>query len=234
MKTVVVTGGSRGIGLEIAKKFYNEGYEVISMSRSEGSERKNWQYIKCDLRDRIQIESIGKELQAGQRKVDVIINNAGIAGKNSLAWESDDDLWYDIIATNLHGPYHICKTFLPLIPQGGSIINITSVLAHTGVGDQTAYCAAKHGLMGFTKALAKNLAPKKITVNAIAPGWVETEMAMQRMEELNLSKSDLCDMVPLRRIIDGSEIAEMAFYLSGPKARSITGQSFVIDGGFLS
>ncbi|MFK7826986.1 MAG: SDR family NAD(P)-dependent oxidoreductase [Oligoflexales bacterium] len=234
MKTVLITGGSRGIGFDIAQKFFDEGYEVICLSRSASSEKKNWQYINCDIREKAEIESLGKMLQSSLKKVQVVVNNAGIAGKNSLDSDDSDELWYDIIATNLHGPYHVCKTLIPLMPEGGSIINITSVLAHTGVADQTAYCAAKHGLLGFTKALAKNLAHKNITVNAIAPGWVETRMAEQRMEELNLSKADLCSMVPLRRFIAGSEIAAMAYYLAGSQARGITGQSFVVDGGFLS
>ncbi|NRA46769.1 MAG: SDR family oxidoreductase [Oligoflexales bacterium] len=234
MKTIVVTGGSRGIGLAIAQKFWDESYEVFCLSRFEHPSKENWKYVKCDIRDKKQVEEFAKHLHSKQKKVDTIINNAGIAGSNSLDVDSGDELWYDIIATNLHGPYHVCKALLPLLAHGGSIINITSVLAHTGVPDQTAYCAAKHGLMGFTKALAKNLAEKKITVNAIAPGWVETEMSQKRMDELQLSKSDLCEMVPLKRFINGEEIAQMAYYLAGPNSRGITGQSFVIDGGFLS
>ena len=234
MKTVVVTGGTRGIGHSIAKKFHDEGFEVYCLSRSEGSEKENWHYIRCDIKDKSQVESFAGILQSQQKTVHSLINNAGIAGRNSLDTDSDDKLWYDIIATNLHGPYHVCKALIPHMPKGGSIINITSVLAHTGVPDQTAYCAAKHGLLGFTKSLAKNLASKGLTVNAIAPGWVETQMAKKRMDELELSEEELCAMVPLKRFIDSTEIAEMAYYLAGPNARGITGQSFVIDGGFLS
>lgn len=232
-KTVVVTGGSRGIGFDVAKKFWNEGYDVITCSRSEKMENAGWKHFICDLRDKVQVKDFGKMLSSTAKNIQVLVNNAGIAGKNSLDTD-DDSLWYDIIATNLHGPYLLCKAIIPLMSSGGSIINITSVLAHTGVADQTAYCAAKHGLTGFTKALAKNLAPKNITVNAIAPGWVETQMARQRMDELQLSRAELCEMVPLKRIIAGDEIAEMAHYLSGKGARNITGQSFVIDGGYLS
>ena len=127
------------------------------------------------------------------------MNCAGIAGANRL--DGDDRLWHAIIGSNLHGTYHCCKAVLPQLPDGtGRIVNIASVLGLRGVPDQTAYCAAKHGVIGFTRALALALAPRGITVNALCPGWVDTDMAAQRYAELGITAEQAAAGVPTGRI----------------------------------
>jgi NAD(P)-dependent dehydrogenase (short-subunit alcohol dehydrogenase family) len=168
-------------------------------------------------------------------RLDALICNAGLAGSNSLDPDASDELWHRILDVNLHGTYHFCKHAAPHLPdRTGRIINVASVLALKGVPDQTAYCAAKHGVLGFTRALALALAPRGITVNAICPGWTRTEMARERMRELGLTEEALKAGVPLGRMIEPAEVAELALYLASPRAGGITGQALTLDGGALA
>jgi NAD(P)-dependent dehydrogenase (short-subunit alcohol dehydrogenase family) len=140
-----------------------------------------------------------------------------------------------VIATNLHGTYYCCKAALPLLPDdGGRIVNIASVLGLRGVPDQSAYCAAKHGVVGFTRALALALAPRGITVNTVCPGWVDTDMARQRFAELGVSAEAIAAGVPTGRIVAPEEVAGAVAWLLGPEARSITGIALPVEGGALT
>jgi len=162
-----------------------------------------------------------------------LVNSAGAAGANRL--DGDDDLWHAIIGSNLHGTYYCCKAVLPLLPDGtGRIINIASVLGLRGVPDQTAYCAAKHGVVGFTRALALAVAARGITVNALCPGWVDTEMAVQRYAELGITAEQAAAGVPTGRIASPQEVADATIWLLRPEARGITGHALPIDGGGLA
>jgi NAD(P)-dependent dehydrogenase (short-subunit alcohol dehydrogenase family) len=166
-------------------------------------------------------------------RVDALVNCAGIAGVNRL--DGDDALWHAIIGSNLHGTYHCCKAALPLLPDGtGRIVNVASVLGLRGVPDQTAYCAAKHGVVGFTRALALAVARRGITVNALCPGWVDTEMAVQRYEELGITPEQAASGVPTGRVASPAEVADAAFWLLRPEARGITGHALPVDGGSLA
>jgi NAD(P)-dependent dehydrogenase (short-subunit alcohol dehydrogenase family) len=167
-------------------------------------------------------------------RIDALVNCAGIAGANRL--DSDDDiLWHAIIGSNLHGTYHCCKAALPLLPDHtGRIVNIASVLGLRGVPDQTAYCAAKHAVVGFTRSLALALAPRGITVNALCPGWVDTEMAERRYTELNMTAEQAAAGVPTGRIAKPTEIADATIWLLRPESRGITGHALPIDGGGLA
>ena len=164
-----------------------------------------------------------------------MVNNAGLAGSNPLSPDSDDDFWQRILDVNLNGTYYMCKYSAPHLPDGtGRIINIASVLALKGVPDQTAYCAAKHAVLGFTRAFAQYLAPRKITINAICPGWTRTEMAEGRMSEIGITEKDLSTSVPLGRFVEPTEVADLAYFLASSEASSmITGQALTIDGGTL-
>ena len=138
-------------------------------------------------------------------------------------------------APNLHGTYYCCKAALPLLPDGaGSIINIASVLGLRGVPDQTAYCAAKHGVVGFTRALALAVAPRGITVNVLCPGWVDTGMATRRYAELGITAEQAAAGVPTGRIVSPHEVAAATIWLLGTKFRSITGHALPIEGGGLA
>lgn len=229
--TVVVTGGTRGIGRAIAARAAAAGHRVIAAARRPPVEPlpDGVSFTACDVTDRASVAA----LFAPIARIEALITCAGIAGANPL--DGDDALWDAIVASNLYGTYNCCKAAIPLLADGdGRIITIASVLGLAGVPDQTAYCAAKHGVVGFTRALALALAPRGITVNALCPGWVATAMAEQRFGELGIGPRDAARSVPTGRIVTVDEIADLALFLLCPAARSITGQALAIDGGALA
>jgi NAD(P)-dependent dehydrogenase (short-subunit alcohol dehydrogenase family) len=229
----LVTGGTRGIGAAIADRLADDGYHVVAAARTASAPGRRdlhrdfrHEFRFCDVADPA---SVGA-LFAALPRLDVLVNCAGMAGANAM--EGDDALWHAIIATNLHGTYYCCKAALPKLPDGtGRIVNIASVLGLRGVPDQTAYCAAKHGVVGFTRALALAVAPRGITVNALCPGWVDTAMAQQRFAELGLSPQQVAASVPTGRIVTPAEVAATAAWLLRPEAGSVTGVALPIDGG---
>ena len=228
MKTAVVTGGSRGIGRAVAERLTADGYEVIVTARHR-PDPCPFAFRLCDVADPAAVRAVF----AGLAQVDVLVNSAGVAGANAL--DGDDTLWHAIIGSNLHGTYHCCKAALPLLPDGsGRIVNIASVLGLRGVPDQTAYCAAKHGVVGFTRALALALAPRGITVNALCPGWVDTDMAAARYRELDITAAQAAAGVPTGRIATPEEIADAVAWLLRPESRGITGHALPIEGGGLA
>jgi NAD(P)-dependent dehydrogenase (short-subunit alcohol dehydrogenase family) len=227
MKLAVVTGGTRGIGRAVADRLAAEGWDVLVLARRAAATPHR--FAACDVADAVSVRAVF----SGLGRVDALINCAGIAGANRL--DGDDDLWHAIIGSNLHGTYHCCKAVLPMLPDGtGRIVNIASVLGLRGVPDQTAYCAAKHAVVGFTRALALAAAPRGITVNALCPGWVDTGMAVQRYAELGISAEQAAAGVPTGRIASPQEVAEATIWLLRPEARSITGHALPIDGGSLA
>lgn len=227
MRQAVVTGGTRGIGLAVADRLAAEGWEVLVLARHAA--RTAHRFTACDVADAGSVRSAFVPL----RQVDALVNCAGIAGANRL--DGDDALWHAIIDSNLHGTYHCCKAALPLLPDGtGRIINIASVLGLRGVADQTAYCAAKHGVVGLTRALALAVAARGITVNALCPGWVDTGMSAQRYSELGITPRQAAAGVPTGRIATPAEVADAAVWLLRPEARGITGHTLPIDGGGLA
>jgi NAD(P)-dependent dehydrogenase (short-subunit alcohol dehydrogenase family) len=228
MKQAVVTGGTRGIGAAIADRLTAEGWDVIVMARHRGG--TGHRFVACDVADAAAVRSAFAALA----HIDALVNCAGIAGANRL--DNDDDaLWHAIINSNLHGTYNACKAAAPRLPNGtGRIINMASVLGLRGVPDQTAYCAAKHGVVGFTRALALALAPRGITVNALCPGWVATDMAAQRYAELGITAEQAAAGVPTGRVASPAEVADAVIWLLRPEARGITGHALPIDGGGLA
>ena len=228
MKTAVVTGGTRGIGLAVTERLAAEGYRVIAAARAIPPDFR-FEARMCDVADPDQVRS----LFHGLARVDALICAAGIAGVNDLS--GDDVLWHAIIGSNLHGTYHCCKAALPLLPDHtGRIVNIASVLGLRGVPDQTAYCAAKHGVVGFTRALAMAVAPRGVTVNAVCPGWVDTVMARQRFQDLGISAEQAAAGVPTGRIATPGEIADAVMWLLRPESRGITGHALPVEGGGLA
>jgi NAD(P)-dependent dehydrogenase (short-subunit alcohol dehydrogenase family) len=185
--------------------------------------------VACDVADPDAVRAAFGALGA----VTALVNAAGIAGVNPL--DGDDALWHAIIGCNLHGTYYACKAVLPKLAEGtGRIVNIASVLGLRGVPDQTAYCAAKHGVVGFTRALSLALAPRGITVNAICPGWVDTDMAAQRYAELGITAEQAAVGVPTGRVVAAEEVAAAVSWLLRPEARSVTGHALPIEGGGLA
>jgi NAD(P)-dependent dehydrogenase (short-subunit alcohol dehydrogenase family) len=227
MRHAVVTGGTSGIGRAVADRVASDGWDVLVLARRPAASPHR--FAACDVADAAAVRAVF----AGLERVDALINCAGTAGANRL--DGDDALWHAIIGSNLHGTYHCCKAVLPLLPDGtGRIVNIASVLGLRGVPDQTAYCAAKHAVVGFTRALALAVAPRGITVNALCPGWVDTEMAAQRYAELGITAEQAASGVPTGRIASPEEVADAAAWLLRPEARGITGHTLPIDGGGLA
>ncbi len=227
MKLAVVTGGTRGIGAAVADRLAADGYDVLVLARQPAASPHR--FAACDVADAAAVQV----LFAGLQQVDVLVNCAGLAGSNRL--DGDDAVWHAIIGANLHGTYHCCKAALALLPQQtGRIVNIASVLGLRGVPDQTAYCAAKHAVVGFTRALALAVAPRGITVNALCPGWVDTEMAAQRYVELGITAQQAAAGVPTGRVASPAEVADAVAWLLRPEARGITGHALPIDGGGLA
>jgi NAD(P)-dependent dehydrogenase (short-subunit alcohol dehydrogenase family) len=232
MKIAVVTGATRGIGRAIADRLTAEGYWVVGTARHAPSDADH-EFIPCDVADPASVKALFEHVKARHGRVDALINNAGTAGPNAL--DGDDALWHSIIGSNLHGTYHCCKAALPLLSDGtGRIVNMASVLGLRGVPDQTAYCAAKHAVVGFTRSLALALAPRGITVNAICPGWVDTPMAHARYHDLGITPEQAAAGVPTGRVATPAEIADAVVWLLRPDSRGITGHALPIEGGGLA
>ena len=225
------------MGLAMVEKFKESGWTVAACSTSLDRIKASGADFpfECDVADLAQVKSGVTAVVAKFGHIDALINNAGAAGSNPLESGTSDELWHRIMNVNLNGTYYMSKLVMPHLPDGkGRIINIASVLALKGVPDQTAYCAAKHAVLGFTRSLSHYLAPRKITVNVICPGWTRTDMAHGRMKELAMTEASLKQSVPLGRFIEPGEIADLAFYLASESASGITGQSFTVDGGVLA
>ncbi|WP_448562368.1 SDR family NAD(P)-dependent oxidoreductase [Trichothermofontia sp.] len=232
-KVAIVTGGSRGIGAAVVQNLKHADWRVAAIATSEARLQTSPADLKlvCDVTDLAQVKATLQRIVETYGHIDALINSAGIAGSNPLEPESDDDLWHCIVNVNLHGTYYLSKYALPYLVEGSRIINIASVLGLKGVPDQTAYCAAKHAVVGFTKSLALYTAPRRITVNAICPGWVQTDMAEARFIELGLTPVDVMQTIPLGRIIQPHEVASLVMFLLSEAAANLTGQALVLDAG---
>jgi NAD(P)-dependent dehydrogenase (short-subunit alcohol dehydrogenase family) len=247
-RVAFVTGGSRGIGEAIGRRFADEGARVAFAARDELAcqrivedvSRTGGQAVAlgCDVTLAISVSNAIASVVAKWGHIDVLVNNAGLGGPTPLD-DPDDARWNAILATNLTAVFRVTREAAPFLPQGARIINVSSVLGRFGVGGYAAYCATKHGIIGLTRALALELAPRKITVNAICPGWVETEMARNSFRSIGKKSSGgeqegrnaAAKMAPLGRVLDADEIAGMAVYVASEEAKSLTGQAIVLDGG---
>ncbi|MEP6769463.1 MAG: SDR family NAD(P)-dependent oxidoreductase [Acidobacteriota bacterium] len=247
-KVAFVTGASRGIGEAIARRLAAEGARVALAARNLGAcERIAAEIresggdaiaIECDVTLRLSISNAVAEVSARWGRIDILINNAGQGGPTPLD-DPDDSRWNSIIATNLTAVFRVTREAAPFLPQGGRIINLSSVVGRFGVAGLAAYSASKHGVIGLTRTLALELAPRQITVNAVCPGWVESEMAREGFRQIGRMKGKSLDdgretaarMAPLGRVLDPAEVAGLAAYLASDDAKSVTGQAIVIDGG---
>jgi len=233
MKSVLVTGASRGIGSAIVARFDALGWRVAACARSLGALAESPAQIRhaCDVADPGQVRECIAAVVERLGAFDVLVNAAGIAGSNPLDAQSDDVLWHRVIDVNLHGTYYFTKYAFPHIRDGGRIVNLGSVLSHTGAADQTAYTAAKHAVLGFTRAFALHAASRGVTVNAVCPGWVRTDMARARWKALGIDEREAAAQMPLGRIVEPDEVAALVCFLASEDAGAITGQAFNIDGG---
>jgi ketoreductase len=251
-KIAIVTGGGSGIGKTITESFVKEGARVMICSRTlenlnATAQSLNDQFgeekvlaIQVDVNRKEEIEHSVNEVIKKWGDLHILVNNAGKSGRLPILEAKDED-WLDILDTNLNGLYFFSKAVLRAMKDQsqGRIINISSVLGKFGVAGYTAYTASKHGVIGFSSALALEVAPRGITVNTICTGWVETKMALQGIEEtataLNMTpeafRKIAVEAIPMKRFVASDEVAELAIFLSGEEARAITGQAINICGG---
>ena len=235
----VVTGASRGIGAAIARSLAQRGATVVgtattadgarrveSMLRDASSPGKG---IVLDVADIASVDEAFSSMAADGLMPGILVNNAGIA-RDALLARMNDEQWDTVIDTNLTSLYRTCKACVRHLMKrrGGRIINVTSVVAFTGNAGQTSYAAAKSGIVGFTRALAKELGGRSITVNAIAPGFIDTDMTRGIGDE---QRARLLDLVPLRRLGTPTEVAAAVAFLASPDAGYITGETLHVNGG---
>jgi len=194
--------------------------------------------IGCDVTLAFSISNAIAAVVARWGRIDILVNGAGLGGPTPLE-DPDDSRWNAILSTNLTAVFRITRQAAPFLPAGSRVLNISSVLGRFGVAGFAAYAASKHGVIGLTRTFALELAPRKITVNALVPGWVETEMAREGFRRLGEQTGGgeeegrrvAAEMAPLGRVLDPEEVAGLAAYLASDEARSITGQAITIDGG---
>lgn len=239
-KVAVVTGASRGIGRQIAKTMAREGAIVIvnyngSAAKAEETVAEiteaggQAEAMQCNIADYAAAQEFLNSVISKYKRIDILVNNAGITRDNLLMKMSEEE--FDaVIATNLKGAFnctkHVSRQMLK--QRGGRIINISSVAGVLGNAGQANYCASKAGLIGLTKSVARELGSRGITVNAIAPGFIETEMTEVLSEDV---KKAMGDQIPLKRFGKTEDIAEAAVFLASDRASYITGQVLSVDGG---
>jgi NAD(P)-dependent dehydrogenase (short-subunit alcohol dehydrogenase family) len=246
--TVLVTGGGRGIGRAIALAFAAPGARVAIAARTRSQLEDTAAEIRrrgadalaltMDITDEGAVAAAFAELRSVAPTLDVLVNNAGIGGGEPVH-KTDVDAWRRVLDTNVFGTFLVTRQAVPMMGQGGRIINVSSVLGRFGVPGYTAYCASKHAIIGFTRALALEVAKRGVTVNALCPGWVDTEMAASGMRMGALMagttyeefRRQAIGAVPIDRIIQPEEVANLARFLASPDASAITGQTYNICGG---
>ncbi|HKR00731.1 MAG TPA: SDR family NAD(P)-dependent oxidoreductase [Pyrinomonadaceae bacterium] len=251
-KIALVTGGGRGIGRAVALAFAREGADVVLAARTrEQVERVAEEVsrecgvtalpLSCDVADARAVTAMFEEAtKRFGRGVDILVNNAGIAESAPLV-KTSDELWHRHLAVNLSGTFYCTRAALPaMIERGwGRVINMASVAGKTGAPYIAAYTASKHGVLGLTRSCAMEVATRGVTVNAICPGYVETEMAEHAISNITnkTGKSEtearavLEQMSPQRRLITAEEVAALALLLASDEGRGINGQAINVDGG---
>ncbi len=238
-QVALVTGGSRGIGRVIAERLARDGARVVVTSRTEGSaaavaaqlEGEGHLGVACDVADREAVDALIKRIESELGSLDVVVNNAGITKDNILVRLADED-WDAVLDTNLKGAFHVVRAVARgmMKRRAGRIINITSVVGLTGNRGQVNYAASKAGLVGLTKSVAKELASRNVLCNAVAPGFIETDMTS---ELTDAARETLLEQIALGRLGSAEDVAGVVAFLAGPDAAYMTGQVLVVDGGMV-
>lgn len=235
-KVVLVTGASRGIGRAIAESFVARGAKVIGTATSESGAQAIGQYLgengkgfMLNVVDAQSIDSVLKSIREAFGEIDILVNNAGITRDNLLMRMKDDE-WQDILDTNLTSVFRLSKAVMRAMMKKrfGRIITIGSVVGTMGNAGQANYAAAKAGLIGFSKSLAREVASRGITVNVVAPGFIETDMTRALTED---QRAGILAQVPASRLGDAKEIASAVAFLASDEAGYITGETLHVNGG---
>ena len=240
-KVAIITGASQGIGKGMAKTFSKAGAHVACVSRNKDNLKsvadsliKNGgvaSFYTCDVSSLDAFQHTIKEIAENHGSVDILVNNAGVC-KDKLIMRMSEDDWNKVININLNGAFNGIKAVSQIMikQRAGRIINISSIVGLIGNPGQANYAASKAGLIGLSKSAAKELAPRGITVNAIAPGYIATDMTDQITDQ---AKESLITKIPLGRIGSPSDIAASALFLASDEAGYITGQTLTVDGGMV-
>ena len=237
-KIVLITGANRGIGHSIMSAFINAGYIVVGTSRSDDGVKKINDTIgdpskgcgvKMDVTSENDIQSANKLIRDKFGITTILINNAGVTKDNLLMRMSSEE-WNDVIDTNLNSLYRVTKEFIRemMKQKTGRIINISSVVGMSGNAGQSNYSSSKSAIYGFTKSLAKEVASRNITVNAISPGFIETDMTGKLSDE---QKQAIISAIPLSRMGSAKDIADITLFLASDSASYITGENINVNGG---
>lgn len=248
-KKVLITGANRGIGFGLAEGFLKAGAMVtivaleedvieIAGQLSETYERQV-QGIICDIAELAQVDHMAGKVD----KVDVLVNNAGFEYITPITdpSKSTDEVFRRIIEINVIGTFSVTRRLLDKIPDGGRIVNTASMWGKTAVAEFSAYCASKHAVIGLTRSLSQELASRRISVNAVCPGWVRTIASMRSLSFMAAKEqrpeADMLDEIVAAQALDGlmepQDMVDMYLFLAGPAADNITGQSFTVDRGEL-
>jgi 3-oxoacyl-[acyl-carrier protein] reductase len=238
-QVALVTGGSRGIGKSICERLAADGARVAVVARAAARAQEVAQALPgaghqgyaCDVADSAAVDALIKQVEQDMSSLDILVNNAGITADNLLV-RIDDASWNKVIDTNLKGAFNLTRAAARgmMRRRKGRIINISSVVGLTGNAGQANYSASKAGLIGLTKAVAKELATRNVLVNAVAPGFIETEMTAELSEN---ARTALLGQIALGKLGSPADIAGVVRFLSGPDASYITGQVLVVDGGMV-
>ena len=241
-KVALITGATRGIGKQIALELASQGYNIALNYRKQNEELEalkkeiESQNVKCltiygDVSNYEDVEKFIKEIIKEFGKIDVLVNNAGIT-KDMLLMRMKKEDFESVIDVNLIGTFNVTKNVIPYMmkARNGKIVNISSVVGISGNAGQTNYSASKAGIIGFTKSLAKEVASRNINVNAIAPGFIKTDMTDVLKEEV---KEEISKTIPLKRMGEAKDVANLVKFLVSEESNYITGQVINVDGGML-
>ena len=241
-KLALITGGTRGIGKQIALTFAKEGYDIAINYRTENDDLKNTKReieannvkffsVQGDVIKFEDCEKFVKQIIEEFGNIDVLVNNAGIT-RDTLLMRMKEEDFKQVIDTNLVGTFNVTKNVISYMmkARNGRIINISSVVGISGNAGQTNYAASKAGIIGFTKSLAKEVASRNITVNAVAPGFIDTQMTAVLKEDI---KEEIAKKIPLKRMGTPQDVANVVKFLASSDSSYITGQVIHIDGGML-